>query len=206
MDEEKSIYRLNVIISFRKCSLYDGKKTSHGNCTCFNDLEEHWTRFFYCEQDGIHLHCTKHPEIEFEIKRDIGKTLLACPKCGGMNIVEESISDITRQCLRLLNIKEFKNAKLIRLDDWYTPEVSHKEKTSDYWVKADVKTDRDGDTMIVLYVGHSGDREKSQFFIKPEKLQLTSDHKDMDPAKVLSKIEVTLKDRKLTQLYDDSLL
>ena len=45
-------------------------------------------------------------------------------------------------------------------------------------------------------------RSKVQYFIKPEKGQLTSDHKDMDPSKIISKIEVTLKDRKLSQEYD----
>ena len=44
--------------------------------------------------------------------------------------------------------------------------------------------------------------EKAQFFIKPEKCQLTSDHKDLDPAQVLAKIEVTLKDKKLIHKYE----
>ena len=66
-----------------------------------------------------------------------------------------------------------------------------------------IKTDKDGDTIIVVYVGHKDSDEKAQFFIKPEKGQLTSDHKDMDPAKVLSKIEVQFKGRKLTQEFDD---
>ena len=65
-----------------------------------------------------------------------------------------------------------------------------------------MKKDKDGDTIVVLYVGHKGETEKTQFFIKPEKLQLTSDHKDMDPNKVISKIEVVLKDRTLIHKYD----
>ena len=65
-----------------------------------------------------------------------------------------------------------------------------------------VKTDKDGDTIVVLYVSYVGTGDKVQYFIKPEKGQLTSDHKDMDPAKIISKIEVTLKGRKLTQEYE----
>ena len=121
MDEENKIYRLDDDISFRKCSLFDGKSTLHGDCTNFSDREENWRQYYYCNQDGIHLHCSIHPEIEFDIINE----------------------DFTR-----------------------------------------------------------GVTEKAQFFIKPEKLQLASDHKDMDPAKVLSKIEVTLKDRKLIQNYE----
>ena len=100
-------------------------------------------------------------------------------------------------------MEKFKDAKLIRLDDWYVPEVKERiDAPSDYWIRTDVKTDRDGDTVVVLYIGHKGEKEKTQFFIKPEKLQLASDHKDLDPAKVLSKIEVTLRDRTLTQMFD----
>ena len=61
---------------------------------------------------------------------------------------------------------------------------------------------KDGDTIVVLYVGHAESKEKAQFFIKPEKCQLTSDHKDLDPAQVLAKIEVTLKDKKLIHKYE----
>ena len=96
----------------------------------------------------------------------------------------------------------FKDAQMIRLDDWYYPEVKKKIKEDRYWITADVKTDCDGDTIIVLYVGLTGDGNKAQFFIKPEKLQLTTDHKDMDPARVLSSIAITLRDRTLRHDFD----
>lgn len=103
----------------------------------------------------------------------------------------------------MLNMEKFKGAKLIRLDDWYVPEIKSKETLqSDYFITTDVKTDRDGDTIVVMYIGHKGDKEKAQFFIKPEKCQLTSDHKDLDPSKILSKIEVTLKNRTISQDFD----
>ena len=104
----------------------------------------------------------------------------------------------------MLNIEKFKGAKLIRLDDYYVPEVKANVKTeSNYWIKADVKTDKDNDTIIVLYVGNKNTKEKIQYFIKPEKFQLTSDHNDLDPSTILSRIEVTLKDRTLIQEYDN---
>ena len=62
---------------------------------------------------------------------------------------------------------------------------------------------KDGDTIIILYVSYVGTGNKVQYFIKPEKGQLTSDHKDLDPAKIISKIEVTLKNRILTQSYHE---
>lgn len=104
----------------------------------------------------------------------------------------------------MLNREIFKDATLIRLDDWYTPEIKEKIKpTPDYRLTTNVKTDKDGDTIIILYVSYVGTGNKVQYFIKPEKGQLTSDHKDLDPAKIISKIEVTLKNRILTQSYHE---
>ena len=201
--DEHIIYRLDDNISFRKCSLYESSKTSRGDCTTFEEHQEHWTTYFSCRQHGIHLHCTTHPQIELEQNSNaFSEITLQCPRCK-KPIVIDSMYDVITRCLKMVNMEEFKDAKLVRLDDWYVAEVKKKEKTpSGYWLKAEVKTDKDGDTMIVVYVGHEGTKDKAQFFVKPEKLQLTSDHKDMDPAKVLSKIEVTFKDRTLRQDYD----
>ena len=203
MDEQKCIYRLDDQISFRTCSLYGKKSVSFGDCTSFETQEENWRQYYSCCQYGIHFHCTKHPEIEFDIEIDGYGKKLSCKKCRN-EIEIDNFSELINECLRMLNIEKFKDAKLIRLDDWYVPEVKEKEKLdSGYWINTNVKTDKDGDTMIVVYVGHKDSSKKAQFFIKPEKLQLSSDHKDMDPAKVLAKIEVTLKDRVLSQKYCD---
>lgn len=205
-NNEEKIYRYDDKISFRQCSLAnESKNTIYGNCTSFEEREEDWKRYYYCKQNGIHFHCTKHPEIELQLFRDdLNDRFFSCPKCNE-TIIIENFQILIQDCLKLLNIPKFKNAKLIKLDDWYVPELKgeiENEKFSDYWVKYNVKTDKDGDTMIVLYVGNRNSKEKAQFFIKPEKLQLSTDYKDLDPATVLSKIEVTLKDRTIKQEYD----
>ena len=197
------IYRLDENISFRKCSLFDGQQLTRGDCTNFGEREINWRNYFECRQNGIHLHCTTHPAMELErVGTDMFSTTLMCPRCK-KPIKIDSMHETISACLRLLNIEILKDAKLVRLDDWYVPEVKAKEKTpSGYWITTNVKTDKDGDTIIVVYVGHEGSDGKAQFFVKPEKLQLTNDHKDMDPAKILSRIEVTLKERTLSQEYD----
>ena len=202
---DKEIYRLNDDISFRKCSLFGEDKLTFGDCTNFSTTERKWTTYYRCNQDGIHFHCTVHPEIELEIEDNPFSSSVTyhCPKCRkGIEISD--LRELTSKCLRMLNIPEFKNAKLVRLDDWYVHEIKEKVKAeSGYWINTNVKTDKDGDTIIVVYVGHKDSAEKAQFFIKPEKGQLSSDHKDMDPAKILSKIEVRFKDRTLIQKFDD---
>lgn len=201
--DDKIIYRLDDNISFRKCSLHDEPMIIHGDCTNYYSKEIKWTEYYYCNQEGIHLHCTKHPEIELDIDNKDGEVGHICPKCQ-KRIEVDSLKSIYSRCQKVLNIELFKDAKLIRLDDWYIPEIKDKIKLDpDYWITTNVKTDKDGNTIVVLYVGYKGSKEKVQFFIKPEKGQLSSDHKDLDPAKILSKIEVTLKNRTLTQEYED---
>ena len=198
---DKIIYRLDDEISFRKCSLFDECSTDHGDCTNFHTKEVHFHDHYFCNQDGIHFHCTKHPEIELEFEDCTYSTILTCPKCNNQ-IDIGSRKSLTSRCLRVLNREIFKDATLIRTDDWYTPELKEKVKpTTDYRLTTNIKTDKDGDTIVVLYVSYVGTGDKVQYFIKPEKGQLTSDHKDLDPAKIISKIEVTLKDRTLKQTY-----
>lgn len=197
------IYRLDDNISFRKCNLFDEFKTSYGNCTNYDTSEKNWTTYYSCKQHGIHLHCTKNPEIEMDVEEEFGEWVLVCPKCKNRTKIK-TLREVYSRCQKLLNIEIFKDAKLIRLDDWYIPEIKEKLKLdSDYWITTNVKTDKDGDTIVVLYIGHKGSGDKVQFFIKPEKGQLSCDHKDLDPAKILSKIEVQLKNRILTQEYKD---
>lgn len=204
MNDGIKICRYNDDISFRQCDLSknDGN-LNYGNCTAFYTKEENWKTHYYCSQYGIHLHCSKHPEIELNKIGNCNRgCFLKCPKCNN-KIEIEDYNQLLQSCLKLLNIKKFKGADLIRLDDWYTPEIKQKIKLdSDYWMKVDIKTDKDRDTMIVLYIGKKNDNEKVQFFIKPEKLQLSHDYKDLDPKSILSKIEVTLKDRIIKQEYD----
>lgn len=201
--DEKKIYRLNDQISFRKCSLANGENLSYGNCTDFSTEEHNWRTYYRCDQDGIHYHCTQHPEIELEKTDNPYQYELCCPKCRKAIPISNQY-ELKSQCLRMLNIPEFKDAKLVRLDDWYVPELKEKAKAeTGYWATVNVKTDREGDTIIVLYVGHKDSEKKVQYFIKPEKGQVAYDHKDYDPSKILSKVEVRFKNRKIIHEFDD---
>ena len=206
MDDEKVLYGLDDDILFRKCFLYNGGSVNFGDCTNFNTKEVHWVDHHFCNQEGIHFHCAKHPEFELEFLDKGYGAFLTCPKCKN-EIDIGSYHQLRSRCLRALNREIFKDAQLIRVNDWYIPEVKKVKvkPTSDYRVITDVKTDKDGDTIVVVYVTHEGTDGKAQFFIKPEKLQLSHDFKDLDPAKVLSKIELTLKSRTITQEYDDEI-
>lgn len=160
--------------------------------------------------------CPKHRVVMTDINLTLmrmGGFKLVCPLCERDEDYEplrydgQKFEDLQKKAFGLYTARDLENAKLVRLDDVYTPEIKGfdalKNKDSNYFIKSDVKTDIDGHTVVVLYVGYKGKKEKTQFFIKPEKLQLTHDHKDMDPAKVLAKVELTLKDRVITQKFKD---
>lgn len=204
-NNEKKIYCYKDKIFFHKCDLADDlKEFTSGDCTNYQTIEDGTGigGYYRCRQDGIHFHCSKHIEQELQWSK-LYNDRLECPICGcDYSLTCED--DLIQTCKKLLNAEKFKNAKLIRLDDWYVPEVKEKKKEieSDYWISTEVKTDKDKETIIIIYIGKKGVTGKSQIFIKPEKLQLTHDHKDLDPATIISQIEVTLKDRTLTQKYD----
>lgn len=137
---------------------------------------------------------------------------LICPICRvdkdyhPVRSSTETIESLEKEALALCDKDIYKEAKLIRLDDYYVPEISKFDAlphSTKYSIKADVKTDKDGDTIVILYLGYKGKKEKTQIFIKPEKLQLSHDHKDLDPKKILAKIELKLKDRNISQEYRD---
>lgn len=199
MENKKTLYRLSDKILFRVCSLGNYDRDNFGDCSNWEYISSYYGGAYTCKQFGIHYHCAKHPEIELDVDANSVVDTLICPKCGKIQV--RSFQKLRTDCLKLINRDEFKRAKIIRLDDFYVPEVSSKIEESDYWIKTDVKTDKDGDTIIVLYVGKKGD-DKVQYFIKPEKHQLTFDHNDEDPNTIISKIEVTLKDRILTHEYE----
>jgi hypothetical protein len=168
----------------------------------------------------MHFHCANHPELELVEKRaSVGVGMewhcLLCKAVARIDGFRDEPRDfLVKQAKSLMNLEQFKNAKLIRLDDYYVPEIrldikgektvitNRTELPSEYHITCDVKKDRDGDTMVMLQIFKSGDQKGAQFFIKPEKKQLTSDHNNPDPAKVISKIEVTLNDRKISHSYD----
>ena len=151
---DKKLYKLDDHILFRKCDLYDGCDTQHGDCTNFKVKQVHCQDNYFCNQEGLHFHCARHPEIEYDNSED--GTELVCPKCGTPVYIGNRHELISR-CLKALNRDIFKDATLIRLDDWYIPELKEKRSPSpNYRLTVYIKTDKDEDTIVVLYVSYVG--------------------------------------------------
>ena len=214
---DKIIYKLNDDLLFRKCTFED--------CTSKSD---HWGEHIKkcsglimnnCFHEGdIHFHCSLHREVELSIQdkqngpRSIKLTCAICslredyqPPSSLQRLSPQYISTFKQQAKALLASNIFKNAKLIRLDDYYTPEISGKARTeeeSDYWLSYDVKENKNGQPVLVLYLGNRKDGSKCQFFIEPETAKLSHDQKDTNPLSLLARIEVQFKDG-VIQLKDN---
>ena len=191
--EKKNIYKYNENMNFE---VVDGDWT-----TTISSREDSREVNFLCAEHNCRVVVKKLIGLEYK---------LTCPICErNANYDGYYTSDspevLRQKALSILDQYRPDEVKLVRLDDYYVPELKVgdvlKGKDSGYFLSANIKTDKDGDTIVVLYVGHKNSDKKAQFFIKPEKLQLSTDYKDLDPSKVLAKIELTLKDRIIAQEY-----
>lgn len=206
-NEEKTLYKLNDSLFFRICTFDD--------CT---EKDRHWAEHIKkcdptkvllggCMHTGqVHLHCGAHRECELALRRGpMGPrdNDLLCPICETdissepeptlLRLTVYEIDNLKQQAWSLLNSSQFKNAKLVRLDDYYYPELSEKntaQKDSRYWMSYDVKRNKNGQPILILYLGDRDLKNKAQFFIEPESQKLSHDHKDTSPMQVISRIEV----------------
>lgn len=205
---EKRIYKFNDWLLFRICSFED--------CT---KRKVHWGEHIKCEPfallpcnhvGSVHFHCVRHKEVELAIENRMNgprSLSLICAICAsnGDNRTDTrlerlTLADITtlqEQALALSNSEKFKNAQLVRLDDYYMPELSGKDlasKESKYWLSYNVKENRYGQPILILYLGDRKDHSKIQFFVEPETKKLSHDHTNDTPLSVIAKIEVEFKD------------
>lgn len=201
------IYKINDkvlcrICQFDDCDFRELHWRGHEENLCIN-----------CSHSGdVHFHCIRHKEIELAIKITGNKnqrySSLICVVCeqeDGYNpplrrLSDEDIITLKQKAKSLINSNKFKSAKMVRLDDYYVPEISEKKiatKDSNYWVSYDVKETVMGKPLLVLYLGNREDKSKAQFFIEPETQKLSHDHKHGNPLSILSRIEVEFKDGKI---------
>ena len=199
---KKQIYQLSDGICFRICEFDD--------CT---DKDSHWSghelrcALAQCNHEGtVHFHCCIHRDVELASQFNSVIYTYTCVTCDDdpdrefspvLELDYRQLDTTKQKAKSLLNSSKFKNAKFIRLDEYYAPEISEKdltEKGSKYWVSYDLKSTETGETLMILYIGHKADGTKAQFFIKPESKKLSHDHADKDPLSIISRIEVKFKD------------
>lgn len=211
--DEKRIYSLSKDTFFRICDFDD--------CT---DKAAHWAEHIKkcsglvmldCFHEGdVHFHCPIHREVELSLHggglRGPLDYKLVCIICSQdaeyqtpstrRRLSVQGIFALKQAAKALVQSPKFKNAKLIRIDDYYVPEISEKlatKKDSKYWVSYDVKETKMGSPILVLYLGDREKKTKAQFFIEPETGKLSHDHKDDSPLEIIARIEVKFKDGKI---------
>jgi hypothetical protein len=177
---------------------------------------------------SVHFLCSKHQSLEMSHTQqpDMSNgfrynTCFVCARCDedsrdhwywGL-----SYDQVVETALSLYNSPLLKDARLVRIDDVYTPEARVTMEKQDgtlktrvglpegYKIVLDIKKDKDDDTMLMLQIMRDGMSKGAQFFIKPEKGQLTSDHNNPDPKDFISEIVVRFKDRELRHVFEEEL-
>ncbi len=101
-----------------------------------------------------------------------------------------------RYVLDRLDAKRFRSMKTLNLDDEAIPIAKTKAELpeSKYFVTAQLMESKRG-LQLVIYAGEKGSSDgKAQLFVEPEVRRVSFDQRDLHPADVFTKVEVTFKD------------
>jgi len=113
-------------------------------------------------------------------------------------------SEIRKHISRKINSKTYQEAKIFDIDGYLVPaskEVQSKDATSDYFVIAQVKSNKKGE-QVVIYAGKKGEKNKSQIFIDPKNAKMTFDQNDVNPSDIFVKFEATFRNGSKTTIED----
>ena len=210
------IYKLtNPNVCFRICETIKSDKPDW--CTNYNK-DGNFGQQFSCAQDNVHFYCSKHNNVEL-VKKDAEEinftddTTWWCIKCEQCDKSYKGIHFCTKDAIRVAKIvaesERLKNeAQVVTIDEQCSELKIKKLKTNTpsyttAWGK--IETDIVGNPQINLYVACSDDKgKKVHYFIEPEveRIRHELSETDIDPSTVISKIEITLKGRKIRHEYD----
>lgn len=145
-------------------------------------------------------HCPKH-RLELDAYAmdtfDLHPTYdhLRCAECPKDYVIPRDIDAEQTYISRKLQARNFRNIKVLNLDDEAIPLAEDKISTKDgkFFVKAIITESRVGQRLVV-YVGEKGLKEKTQIFVEPALRRLAFDQKDMHPTDIFLKLEGTFID------------
>ena len=213
MKTKRKIYEFNdPNICFSPCGVFKNNKPD--GCTNYSLRQEDWKDVYSCAQNGIHFFCGKHKNYELVKKQpeecEFKREILWCDKCSQCSSDYEGelvdIRELEKKARIILQAEELQNAKLIRIDEQCCELKINKLRTEDkrYFSAGKIETDINGNLQINLYIGSSDEKKKAHFFIEPEveRLRVEINDNNIDPAKIISKITVELKDRKIIHDYN----
>lgn len=207
------IYELtNPSVCFRVCNTL--KSDVPDWCTNYGK-DGDWNKKFTCRQQNVHFYCPIYKNIELvENMENIdftNETIWWCEKCKQCDRTYEGIrlnkEDIVRRARIIVESEKLKNACLIRIDEQCSELKINKLKTNTptYVAWGKIETDIVGNPQVNLYIACSDDKgKKVHYFIEPEveKIRHEISNTDIDPATIISKIQITLKDRRIIYEYD----
>jgi hypothetical protein len=168
-------------------------------------------------QDGTRAYCPTH-----RCKLDIidsygdltGQDNAANAPEGGITFIcpydnerfskDRDIYTLRRRFEAIQESKELKSARIIDLDNIYTPvlRVDPKPKDDHFSVQVEIDKTPHGKKLVVYAADRNDIQNKTQIFIDPDHSKLTFDGNDAHPNTIFAKIEATFKDGKKARLED----
>jgi hypothetical protein len=175
------------------------------------DLHQ-WNGLIWSSANGGTAYCPKHKGMELDMLSSYGsatnqhsnsayqrndRTVFICPVDDEHITKKEVISTLRRRYIAHQNSNVLKGARIIDLDNVYTPilKVEPKPKDKRYSIQVEIDETPQG-KKLVIYAADRQEDGKTQVFIDPQTDKLSFDSNDIHPSMIFSKVVAYFKDGK----------
>lgn len=164
-------------------------------------------------------YCPEHQGIELDIVNEYGSpigqgrfnvifdnTSFICPLDSKAYMLEGDYFTLQRRVIAIIDAENFKDAKIVDLDNIYTPilRVSPKPKDDRYSIQVEVDETQHGKKLVIYAMDRENSSEKTQIFIDPQLDKISFDGRgDLHPNMIFSKVTAYFKDDKKATLEEN---
>ncbi|AHB42448.1 hypothetical protein RAAC3_TM7C00001G0602 [Candidatus Saccharibacteria bacterium RAAC3_TM7_1] len=161
-------------------------------------------------------HCPTHQGIQLDILSNDGRpvdqarmkyilssTRFVCPMDNKMFSIENDYFTLRRRVIAITKSEAYKDAKIIDIDNIYTPilRVAPKPKDDRYSVQVEIDETPNGKKLVIYAIDRKNPDEKTQIFIDPQFDKISFDGRgDLHPNMIFSKVIAYFKDEKKATL------
>ncbi|HET7320530.1 MAG TPA: hypothetical protein VFI84_03015 [Candidatus Saccharimonadales bacterium] len=165
-------------------------------------------------------HCPKHKGMQLDVLDDDGDlmgqenlsnieeghTTFVCPVDDEQFSKNNDIWTLRRRYVAFMKSHGLKNARIVDLDNVYTPilKVEPKPKDDRYSIQVEVDETANGKKLVIYALDRKEKEQgKTQIFIDPETDKVSFDSNDLHPNMIFSKVVAYFKDGKSVSLEAD---
>lgn len=165
-----------------------------------------------------YAHCPKHKGVVMDILDNRGRpgnqdsmnyilsnTTFVCPMDDEVFRLDNDYFTLRRRVIAITRSDEYKNARIIDIDNIYTPilKVSPRPKDDRYSIQVEIDETPNGKKLVIYAADRKNINEKTQIFIDPQFDKISFDGRgDIHPNMIFSKVEAYFKEGKKAMLDD----